>query len=139
MGTWGLKNFENDGAADFVYDFYEHGNKMISKAFDKIINPEDKYLDAGDCEEALAGAEIIAAAKGKPSEDLPHEMKDWLSKNDALNFKKNIFSKKIDLTEKAQICIHKILKFSELKELWEETDEFNDWLELQNNLLNRIK
>lgn len=141
MGTWGIRNFENDGAADFVYNVYDNGKKVIKKSFLKIINPkDDDNLDASDCEEALAAAEIIAAAKGNPSEDLPKEMNDWLIKNDVLTFKKSLFSKKIDIVNLAELSVKKIISNSELRELWEETgDDFDTWNTIQADLITRLK
>jgi len=141
MGTWGIRNFENDGAADFVYNVYDNGKKVIKKSFLKIINPkDDDNLDASDCEEALAAAEIIAAAKGNPSEDLPKEMNDWLIKNDVLTFNKPLFSKKIDIVNLAELSVKKIIINSELRELWEETgDDFDTWNTIQADLITRLK
>lgn len=140
MGAWGIRNFDNDGAADFVYDIYDNGKKAIKNAFLKIINPkDDDDLDSSDCEEALAAAEIIAAAKGNPSEDLPKEMNDWLIKNDVLTFKKSLFSKKIDIVNLAESSVKKIILNSELRELWEETDDFDTWNTIQADLIKRLK
>ena len=139
MGAWGVKNFDNDGAADFAHDVYDSGKKVIKKSFLKIVDSKDDYLDASDCEEALAAAEIVAAAKGKPSEDLPKEMKKWLAKNDVLTFKKSLFSKKVDIVNLAEQSVNKIITYSELKELWEETDDFETWNNIQADLIKRLK
>lgn len=140
MGAWGIRNFDNDGAADFTYDVYDNGKKVIKSSLLKIMKSKEKdYLDASDCEEALAAAEIIAAAKGQPSEDLPNEMKEWLANNDVLTFKKSLFSKNIDLVNLAQLSIQKIVANSELQELWEETDDFDTWKQIQADLIDRLK
>lgn len=140
MGTWGVKNFENDGAADFVYDVCDNnGKEVIKTSLLKIVNAKDDYLDASDCEEALAAAEIVAGAKGQPSEDLPEEIKEWLPKNDILTTKKFLFSKKVDLVNLAIQTVTKILSYSELKELWEESEELEVWSNLQTNLIERLK
>ncbi len=67
MGANGAKNFENDDASDWVYDLTESdGPELLTEAF-AIVEKLD-FADAPDCCIALAAAEVVAAAKGKPSQ-----------------------------------------------------------------------
>ena len=67
MGTWGTGNFENDDAADFVYDFKDGGVEAVRKALSEAINADDDYLDAYLATTATAAAEFVAAANGDES------------------------------------------------------------------------
>jgi len=90
----------------------------------------DEYLEAPDCENALAAIEFIAAYKGNPSDDLPEDISLWIKENDLLNFKSSFFSKKVNIVDLSLKPIDRILFNSELKELWEESSEFEDWKKL---------
>lgn len=138
MGAWGIKNFENDDAQDFAYDVMEEGKSKIKDALLKINKSNHSFIDATESQEALAAAEIIAAAKNNPAKDLPEDMKDWLNKNDVLTYKKFLFRKSVNLVQLAEEAIHKILENSELKELWEESGEFEEWKAVQDDIIARL-
>lgn len=140
MGTWGLKNFENDGAADFAADVQEGDKSLIKDAILKVAElSNDEYLEAPDCENALAAIEFIAAFKGRPSDDLPEEMMDWIKKNDLLEFKTGFFGKRLDIVELSKKALDRIMNNSEMKELWEEGDEYFEWKKIVEDLKARIQ
>lgn len=136
MGTWGNENFENDTAADFALTATQQGTKVIYNALQAALEIED--LDSPDCEEALAAAEFLAAAKGKPSADCSDEVKAYVQSNDVLTFKKGLFSKRIELTPVALRAIDRIAADSDLKDLWEEAEELDEWLKVVNGLKARL-
>ena len=112
MGAWGIKNFENDGAADFVADVLSGNKLIIVNTIEKILEiSKGDYLDACDCEEALAAVEFVAAAKGNPSTDISPEALNWVKSNDLLHFKD------FDLVASSKKVIDRILSYSEIKEL----------------------
>lgn len=121
MGAWGLKSFENDDAADWVFAFEEEGVDLITSSLKAVVDDQEDYLDATLCCEALAAAELVAAARtGKMSR---------LSKEAAAALKK--VPTGINTPEHvslAQQAVARIKADSELKDLWEETDEMQDWL-----------
>ena len=128
MGAWGFKNFENDGAADFVYDVFDNGKKVIFQAIQKIVKAKpDEYLEAPDCEEDLAAIELLAAAKNNQSSDCNPDIIKWLQKNDVLKFKNGLFGPKVDLVPLAEKALDRIINDSELRELWEESEQFDEW------------
>ncbi|GLB50322.1 DUF4259 domain-containing protein [Neptunitalea lumnitzerae] len=138
MGAWGFKNFENDSAADFIYEIQDNGKSAVRDALLKIVNAKDTYIDASECEEALVSIELIAAAKGQPSDDLPEALQTWLVKNDVLSVRKSLFSKKIAMTSLAERALHIITSTSELKELWEESESLDEWNAVQEDLHKRL-
>ena len=133
MGAWGCRNFENDDAQDFAGVLHEDGD--ISTFLDAIntIIEFDKDTDGPEAPEAsmaLAAIEYVAAAKGKPSPDLPEGADEWLQKNSILEIE-NI----VPLSKKA---IQQIRTSSELKDLWEEDGDAGDWLAVLDDLEKRI-
>lgn len=134
MGVWGIKNFENDGAVDFVADVLKGNKLIITNTIEKIleINKGD-YLEVCDCEEALAAVEFIAAAKGKPSTDISVEAMDWVKASNLLQFKD------FDLVASSKKVIDRILNYSEIKELWEEANELQEWERIILDLRSRIE
>ena len=126
MGTWGYKHFENDDAADFVQQLEEEG---IIKIYEAILYvsglPETEYLEAPECQQALAAMEYVAAAKGNPSPDFPEEARKWMKEKNVEDIlegeTKAGYLSHVDITEVSLKAIERIETNSELQELWEET------------------
>lgn len=121
MGAWGHKSFENDDASDWVYDFEEGGIGAVKDAFAGVLNTAaDDYLEAPEASMALAAAEVVAAARdgdtsrlSEPAANAFRGHGDWTGID--------------DLVAAAGRAIDRILQASELRELWEETDDYADW------------
>jgi len=130
MGATGAKNFENDDAADWAYDLAEsNGTSLLAEAFGVVEKME--FADAPDCCIALAAAEVVAAAKGKPSSDLPDEIRTWLEdQENSDGFKK--------LDKRAAKVAKKVQAKSELRDLWEESDDWHNWQMAVEGLLKRL-
>lgn len=132
MGAWGIKNFENDTAIDWLNDFMSDCDiSKIEDVYDLILK-EDNFIDSDESFVTLAASEIILASKGIFSDDFPKEID------------RNVIEKlhiKYDLIIKAKKTIYKILYFenhSELRELWGESEEFEDWENYQKKLLSKM-
>lgn len=138
MGAWGLKNFENDDALDFVHVIIETNASLadlssIIGAVAMISDKDDSDYgpDAHDSTRALAAIELITALKGNPASDFPNNARNWVTKNRKIVVQK-------ELIEKSRQAIWQVKANSELKELWEESDEYDDWLSVLNDLEERI-
>ena len=141
MGAWENGNFGNDDAMDFVSEVND--KKAILDPILKISNASaTEYLEAPDCSVALAAIEYLAAALGNPSEDFPEEAQDWISKNKLLPFTEEgllgIRKTEVEIIKHANQAIDKIKTNSELQELWQESGEFEDWLNIVEELKKRI-
>src|SRR5690554_758006 len=78
MGAWGIGNFENDDAVDWSYDIADSkGVKVLTAPLRNVVSEAD-YLEAPDCCQALASAEIIAKTLSQDTSDLPEEIQNWL-------------------------------------------------------------
>ena len=143
MGTWGFKNFENDTAIAFVDKILESNKNLIRKKIEYIADyPKDKFLKASACEEALAAIEFVAAAKDKPSSDFSENDYKWLLDNDVSDYSSffnGIFHKTIDVVELSMKAIDRIKNHSELKDLWLESELYNSWLDVLDDLKERVK
>jgi hypothetical protein len=138
MGAWGYGSFENDDALDWVYGLQKSkGLSLIIQAFDAIISSIGDYLDASDCANALAAAETVAALAGHPATALPEEVIHWVEEQErGLSQTRQLVDEQ--LINKAKRAVHAVLSDSELKELWEETDGFEDWEAVVADLLERL-
>jgi len=120
MGAWGFKTFDNDDAADWVFAFEEEGAGLVAATLTAALDETDDHLDASVCCEALAAAEMVAAAKTGDMTHLSEEAAAALKgKADGLASPENI--------ELAREAVTRIKTDSELRDLWEEAEEFADW------------
>ncbi len=138
MGAWGHKNFENDDAGDWVYDLEMSNDKsVIHQALDGVLTNED-YLEAPDCCIALAAAEVVLAGRTGGHARVPEDVSSWLKRKHGFIKKKPVTFESEDVSKSIE-AISKIVESSELKELWEESDDFQPWLELENDLIAKLK
>ena len=79
MGSWGLGNFENDDALDYLAELEEsYGADLIVAALNDALI--DGYLEMPVASAALVAAEALAAKNMNPRADLPTEIRDWLGR-----------------------------------------------------------
>ena len=132
MGAWGINTFENDDAADWIGEFCDEPDKeLLVEAFDAVNDIGDDYLESPESSAALAAAEVIAALLGKPSAALPDDTKECVGK---LNFKPDE-----ELLAAAQKAVERVKTDSELKELWDESDDATQWQATVEDLAARLK
>ena len=138
MGTWGYGNLENDTAADFLGDFREEPTielllkpiLLVNKAADN-----DRELAAGDCQEALAAAEIIAASRNQPALNFPAAVQQLV-----LAFQLPQWEEYKQLMLLTRRAVGVIVEESELRELLADSEEeLAEWEGIQQDLQNRLK
>jgi hypothetical protein len=117
MGTWGHHAFDNDEAGDFGSALTKGGIPSVESAFDLVLE-NDGYLEAPDCWNAIAGAETLCVIVGRPGPSIPAEVTDWASHQEQPS---------PHLIAKAKQSLARILRDSELKELWDESPEASVW------------
>ena len=129
MGTWGLGNFDNDDAADWLYELEQSSDlAFVTSSLEQILR-SDEYLEAPTCCNALAAAEIVAALNGKPATDLPDKAKAWVAGK---------ASPPADAVTKAKNALQRVRGESELRELWEESEELDAWAKVLDDLDSRL-
>lgn len=129
MGAWGTGVFENDTALDWFDALERRGADAVLAAL-QTIPEEDDYIEADQASEALAAAEIVAAALGHPASGLPGEAADWVQAH----------AGEIDsaLVALATDAVTRIRANSETQALWEESDSGAEWHAVVDDLLARL-
>jgi hypothetical protein len=135
MGAFGIKNFQNDSAMDFAEEFLE--NPTVDALEEALLIANDssdhlegeEYLEVDEACAALAAAEVLAASLGKPATDFPKKLQEAVL----------IIPTTPKLQKLARKVVKKVRTKSELQELWAEGDKLNEWLDVQKDLLNRLK
>jgi tetratricopeptide (TPR) repeat protein len=131
MGSWDVGSFNNDGGSDWLEQLLQsRGADKIFRALMVVSNNKD-YLEVNDCEQAIAAAELVAAAVGEPSQTLPGEVSHWLEGKDL-----RLGSELVDL---ALRVVERVAKNSELKELWDDTDSALEWYATVDDLAGRLR
>jgi uncharacterized protein DUF4259 len=133
MGVWGPGSFENDDAGDWVVDLCEQDSfKLIDQAIEAVVDADpDDEVDAPECCCALAAAEVVAALAGSPARDIPEDLTNWLADHPGKVSRK--------LLRRTLSAIGRIKKNSELKELWDEANSTDKWLQAVAGLESRLK
>lgn len=118
MGTWSHNPLDNDEAQDLLGDFNDVGDvSILEKALDTVCNlKDDEYLEAPQAQQAIAATKII------------HNLNDDQIKPEEKN----------RLLQKADKGLERILKDSELRELWAESPEYNEWVESVRSLISHM-
>lgn len=129
MGAWGYGNLENDTVLDWVVDLLETQDmSLISEAIEMVL--DDSYLDADTASIAIGAIEILTALQNRPGKEIyDDELEEWINQHKGQG---------TELLASAQKALAKILLESELKDLWEETDDYEDWVKTIKNLEGRI-
>jgi hypothetical protein len=134
MGAWGTGNFENDTALDWVYDLEKSSNlSSVEICIANVLNCGD-YLDADVSCTGLAAAEVVAALRNRPMDDLPEAVSQWVETH------KIVPSDKLVKDSLAAIDKIRNNEKSELKELMEETEDLAmEWYSILDNLAVRLQ
>jgi hypothetical protein len=118
VGAWGPGPFENDDAMDWLDDLEERGETAIRAALDGAIGKGQP--DASAAASAIAAAAIIAASGESTSIELPEDARAWLEQHEIVL--------RDPLASRARESINRVARDSELRELWDESAELEDWL-----------
>ncbi len=123
MGTWSHEPFGNDSANDWAYGLEKQTDfSLVEKTIQNVLDNGADYLDVDLAVDAVAAAEVIAKAlgRGTQSDAYTENVDAWLRSISA--------RPSANLLSKAQEALTRILgPDSELKELWEESDDFEEW------------
>ena len=131
MGAWGHGGFDNDDALDFVAELAAGETwGPAAAALASVIEVGPDYLEAPAASKALAAGEVITAAVGRPPTKLPVEVAAWVARATAPDR---------GLIETAHRAIERVLKDSELRDLWNESPKASTWRREVEELLARLR
>ncbi|MET7281787.1 DUF4259 domain-containing protein [Kribbella sp. NPDC005582] len=133
MAAWDATVFGNDDAADWAGDLADAGeDQRVAEALERAAGTaRGEYLEASEGAQALAAAEIVAAAAGAPTGVSPYNERAlaWASGRAGL----------VELIPVALRAIDRVVADdSELAELWEEADD-PAWLKAVDDLRARLR
>ena len=131
-GAWGYKSFENDDALDWVENVLKRGGQSGVESTIIGVAKGRGYLEAPDGCAAIAACEMLAAAQGRASADLP---------KDIAALAKRLAAKPSDAVRKAaRDALDRILgRESELNSLWKDAGEkFEKWKKTVEDLKSRV-
>jgi hypothetical protein len=133
MGAWGYGSFENDDAADWVYEFESSGVEAAASALEHVSNmADDEYLEAPEASAAIAAAEIVAAARDGDLSKLSENASETFARH-----RQSLIGSQ--LLEPARRAVERILRQSELKDLWEQSEQGEMWSRGMDNLSLRLR
>jgi hypothetical protein len=134
MGAWASDSFGDDDACDWAYELEDCNDlSFIEATLDRVLETADCYLEAPDASRAIAAVEAIARLQGNWGERSPYSeaVDKWVEKT-------KLTPSKV-LVLKAHRAIERILsKQSELLELWQESEEFENWRTAVRALRSRV-
>ncbi|MEW6711231.1 MAG: DUF4259 domain-containing protein [Candidatus Riflebacteria bacterium] len=119
MGAWGYRSFENDDAMDWVNHILKTPDtSFLEDAFEDVQGDNSQSLNLCKSCRALAAAEMVAASGRNEVAHLPEEVALLV---------KTIGPIAPELFSKALLCVRRIMENSELRDLWEESNEYSCW------------
>jgi hypothetical protein len=121
MGAWGTAPFDNDTAADFLWEVEESGIAAIADALANAVANKDD-LQAPDADSAVAAAALVAAARDGCTDMIPS------SAIEQFHRLRGSIAADRSLAEQSLTVLDAVLgPNSELADLWAETDEADIW------------
>ncbi|MBL8616038.1 MAG: DUF4259 domain-containing protein [Deltaproteobacteria bacterium] len=128
MGAWGTGSFENDDALDFLAGLEEEQDlEVVEDAIDAVIDVD--YVDSDAASAAVAAVEVVAAMLGKAAPRLPKEIAAWARSQGA---------PEAELVDAAKKALDVVLNKSELRNLWDDSEDADRWAEVIKGLAARL-
>lgn len=135
MGAWDTGIFDNDTACDWACGLKDaHDRALIERTLDAVLDVGDDYLEAPEAEEALAAAETLARLLGRGGvrNAYTEAVDAWVAAHPG--------RPSPELLDKARRAVARILGAdSELRELWEDSDDADAWRQAVEDLQARLR
>jgi hypothetical protein len=134
MGASGYGCFENDDAFDWLSNDFE-GSSDYSAVFDALQHvaelDEEDYLEMPEAGAALAATEVVAAALGRPSADLPPDIGEWVINHP--------LDEPTELVQVALKAVERVGRNSEIQGAWTKPDGEAKWQAVLADLKRRLR
>jgi hypothetical protein len=127
LGTWAVGPYGNDFAQDWVEDLQESRDLyFIEDTLNNVLQAETtEYLEAPFGAEALAAVETWSRLQGKggASDEDSAAVDQWVAEVQA-----KLSKPRADIADKAARALALVLSdASELRELWEDSEHYDEW------------
>jgi hypothetical protein len=138
VGTWAVGPFGNDFAQDWAQDLQESKDLyFIEDTLNNVLQAETtEYLEAPFGAEALAAVETWSRLQGKggAKDEDSAGVDEWVAEVQA-----KLSKPRADIADKAQRVLALVLsEASELRELWEDSEHYEDWCATVTDLQRRL-
>ena len=135
MGTWGYLAFDNDTTGDWAFGLEGVEDlSLVEEAFDELEEVGEDYLDQDIACNALGACEVLARLLGRPgyTNAFTEPVDQWVAAHP--------LKPSPVLLNRAVAAIDRILaRDSELRELWEESEESASWRQAMADLRERLR
>lgn len=120
MAAWGTKTFEEDTANDWIKELID--SEDAREFLFESLSIDPGYIEADQAALVLAASETLIALLDEPRAGVPGELVDWLGDNEC-----------DDVSDLPLIAIPALAKVigdeSELRDIWSDSEDFEEWLE----------
>ncbi len=140
--------FDDEPSGDWLEDFLEDPSEsQITETLIKASGPSRRsfrslaskilplpkggYLHSSTASQALVAAELAATLLDQPASNLPDRVRAVL--------KTHVIIPQPDWPQTAIRAVEQVRDHSRLRDLWEQTDEFEDWMVKVEFLLTRLR
>jgi hypothetical protein len=128
VGAWGSGPFENDDAADWRYLLVDGGGpEVVADALRAVIGAGP--ADLGAASNAVAAAAVVGAGLGVAEAEVPDDVRSWVAGIAPSTWPL--------LASDAVQALDRVLTASELRELWDESED-DSWAAETGALRDRI-
>lgn len=134
LGAWSANTFGNDTACDWIWQVTESDDlSVVARALSDALAGGADDLDADLGSLGLGAAEVVARLRGRGStpDAYTENLDDWVREHQALDTDAL-------LPQARQVVDRVSIKDSELRDLWEESESFDDWMEVVSDLRRRL-
>lgn len=132
LGSWGAGSFDNDDAGDWALELEAAVDlATVRRALAAALEATD-YLEVTEGAPGVAAAEVIAALGGLPADDLPEEVRAWVSSQEG----SRIGLSDVTMALSALDAVES--EDSELQALWSEAG-IGEWKLKVDDLRNRLQ
>jgi hypothetical protein len=130
VGAWGPGSFENDDALDWIGELADAKDGWALVRMTLTVVAKADYAEAPESSAALASAEGVAIALGKPpSVTVPGELSTWVARHRS--------GCSEELRVLALRTVQRVRSDSELKDLWGDSENA-DWDDVVGDLERRL-
>jgi hypothetical protein len=128
----GFTIYDNDSYSDLLEKVAIEGKEPLINSLEPVMSGKSEAT-LNQCEMALAATDLIASLNGKFSDKMPDTIREKVEKiNLGLDLNEQVLNVAADI-------IDIIGTESELKDLWKESNHFDEWtdhlIDIQNRLL----
>jgi uncharacterized protein DUF4259 len=106
------------------------GIQAAAPALADVLALKGEYLEAPLASRAVAAAEVVAAASGRPGANLPDDLTEWPASHQVPQC--------AELLRNASAALTRVMAESELRDLWADSEEFKAWKATLQDVLSRL-